>query len=89
MIPDFKGHHFVEDSEPGEPPSTHHCERCGMEAMVRPDGSIFFNLRQISQGRSHSAERFVLTGLQPDPSSSGVVALVREPTSSRNRGEPT
>jgi len=44
MIADFKGHHFVEDSEPGEPPSRHHCEQCGMEAMLRPDGSIFFNV---------------------------------------------
>ena len=42
MIPDFKGHHFVEDWKPNAPPSRHHCEQCGMEAMLRPDGSTLF-----------------------------------------------
>ncbi len=47
MIPDFKGHHFVEDSKPGEPPSTHHCDRCGLKAALRPDGSVFFDTKGI------------------------------------------
>jgi hypothetical protein len=42
MIPDFKGHHFVEDFKPDEPPVEHHCERCGMKAELEPDGSIYF-----------------------------------------------
>jgi hypothetical protein len=42
MISDFKGHHFVEDTNPNEAPSRHHCERCGMKAVLRPDGSIDF-----------------------------------------------
>ena len=42
VIPDFKGHHFVEDTKPNEAPSRHHCERCGMKAVLRPDGSIDF-----------------------------------------------
>jgi hypothetical protein len=46
MIPDFKGHHFVEDSKLGEPPSLHHCERCGLKASMRPDGSIFFDIER-------------------------------------------
>ena len=46
MIPDFKGHHFVEDWKPNEPPSRHHCEQCGMEAMLKPDGSTFFSVGQ-------------------------------------------
>jgi hypothetical protein len=44
MIPDLKGHHFVEDWKPNDPPSRHHCEQCGMEAVLRPDGTIFFNV---------------------------------------------
>jgi hypothetical protein len=44
VIPDFKGHHFVEDSKPGEPPSFHHCERCGMKALLRPNGSAYFDV---------------------------------------------
>ena len=44
MIPDFKGHHFLEDSKPGEPPGLHHCDRCGLKASLRPDGSVFFTL---------------------------------------------
>ena len=43
MIPDFKGHHFVEDTKANEPPSRHHCERCGMKAVLRPDGSTDFD----------------------------------------------
>jgi hypothetical protein len=46
MIPDFKGHHFVEDYEPGEPPSLHHCKRCGLKASLRPDGSVFFDIER-------------------------------------------
>ena len=46
MIPDFKGHHFVEDSKLGEPPSLHHCERCGLKASLRPDGSVFFDIQR-------------------------------------------
>ena len=42
MIPDFKGHHFFEDFKPGEPPSRHHCELCGVKAMLKPDGSVDF-----------------------------------------------
>ena len=44
MIPDFKGHHFLEDTKPGDPPSWHHCERCGMKAVLRPDGSMYFDV---------------------------------------------
>ena len=36
MIADFKGHHFVEDTKTNEAPSRHHCERCGMKAVLRP-----------------------------------------------------
>jgi hypothetical protein len=43
MIRDFKGHHFVEDAKPNEPPSRHHCERCGMKAVLQPDGSTQFD----------------------------------------------
>jgi hypothetical protein len=46
MISDFKGHHFVEDSKPGEPPSLHHCARCGLKASLRPDGSVFFDIQK-------------------------------------------
>jgi hypothetical protein len=42
MIPDFKGHHFVEDSKPEEWPMRHHCERCSMTAELRADGSADF-----------------------------------------------
>jgi hypothetical protein len=45
MILDFKGHHFVEDSKPGEPPSLHHCVRCGLKASMRPDGSVYFDIQ--------------------------------------------
>lgn len=45
MIPDFKGHHFVEDSKIGEPPSVHHCDRCGLKASLRPDGSVYFDIQ--------------------------------------------
>jgi hypothetical protein len=44
MIPDFKGHHFVEDALPHKPASLHHCERCGMKAVTNPDGSIDFHV---------------------------------------------
>jgi hypothetical protein len=43
MIPDFKGHHFVEDAKPNEPPARHHCEKCGMKAVLRPHGSTDFD----------------------------------------------
>src|SRR5258708_672490 len=46
MMRDFKGHHFVEDSKHGEPPSTHHCDRCGLKAALRPDGSVFFDIER-------------------------------------------
>ena len=46
MIPDFKGHHFAEDSMPGEPPGAHHCDRCGLKASLRPDGSVFFDIER-------------------------------------------
>jgi hypothetical protein len=46
MIPDFKSHHFVEDFTPGEPPSLHHCKRCGLKASMRPDGSIHFDIER-------------------------------------------
>jgi hypothetical protein len=42
MIPDFEDHHFVKDAKPNEAPSRHHCERCGMKAVLGPDGSIDF-----------------------------------------------
>jgi hypothetical protein len=47
VIPDFKGHHFVEDSKPGEPPSLHHCDRCRLKASMRPDGSVYFDIERI------------------------------------------
>ena len=43
MIPDFKGHHFVEDLKANQQPSEHHCERCGMKAVLTADGSIKFH----------------------------------------------
>jgi hypothetical protein len=43
MIPDFKSHHFVEDYKPGEPPSAHYCDRCGLKASLMPDGSTVFD----------------------------------------------
>jgi len=46
MIAGFKGHHFVEDSKPGEPPGPHHCDRCGLKASMRPDGSVYFDLER-------------------------------------------
>jgi hypothetical protein len=46
MIPEFKGHHFVEDSKPGEPPSSHHCDRCGLKGSLRPDGSVYFDIER-------------------------------------------
>jgi hypothetical protein len=61
MIPVFKGHHFVEDSKPGEPPGPHHCEQCGMEAMLRPDGSIFFDVGR--RGKFLKADRSPLNAL--------------------------
>jgi hypothetical protein len=43
MIPDFKGHHFVEDSNTeGTPAWRFHCERCGVKATMTPDGSVEF-----------------------------------------------
>jgi hypothetical protein len=42
MIADFKGHHFVEDSKPEEWPMRHHCERCSLNAELKPDGSTDF-----------------------------------------------
>lgn len=42
MIPDFKGHHFVEDSKPGEWPIQHHCEGCSTKAELSADGSVDF-----------------------------------------------
>ena len=42
MIPDFKGHHFVETSKPDEFPIRHHCELCGMKAVLWPGGSAEF-----------------------------------------------
>lgn len=42
VIADFKGHHFVEDWQPNEPPLRHHCERCGIKAVLQPDGSTDF-----------------------------------------------
>ena len=44
MIGKFKGHHFVEDTKRGEPPSRHHCERCRMKAVLKPDGSTEFEV---------------------------------------------
>jgi len=38
MIPDFKGHHFIEDSQLGDGSIRHHCDRCEMEAFSRSDG---------------------------------------------------
>jgi hypothetical protein len=43
MIPDFKGHHFVEDSKLNEFPIRHHCARCEMKAVSKPDGSTDFD----------------------------------------------
>jgi hypothetical protein len=42
MIAEFKGHHFVEDSKPEEWPMRHHCERCSLNAELKPDGSADF-----------------------------------------------
>jgi len=47
MIQDFKGHHFVEDTKPGEPPGLHHCDR-GLKAWLRPDGSVFFDIERTT-----------------------------------------
>jgi hypothetical protein len=44
-MPDFKGHHFTEDSRHSEPPGPHHCDRCGLKASLRPDGSVFFDIQ--------------------------------------------
>jgi hypothetical protein len=44
MIPDFKGHHFAEDTKPGEPSGLHHCDRCGLKASLRPDGSVLCDI---------------------------------------------
>jgi hypothetical protein len=62
VIPDFKGHHFVEDSKPGEPPSWHHCERCGMKALLRPNGSTYFDIDGTVRGlaRSYSRHRILV-----------------------------
>jgi hypothetical protein len=46
MIPDFKGHHFMEDAKKGEAPGPHHCDRCGLKASSRPDGSVFFDIQR-------------------------------------------
>ena len=65
MIPDFKGHHFVEEFKPGEPPSWHHCERCGVKAMLRPDGSTFFSVGQ--RGIFHKPEDRIPLNALPVP----------------------
>ena len=44
MIPDFKGHHFLEEFKPDQPPAGHYCERCGMKAALTPDGSAYFEV---------------------------------------------
>ena len=46
MIPDFKGHHFLEEYKPNQPPSGHYCDRCGLKASLRPDGSIYFDVQR-------------------------------------------
>ena len=46
MLRDFKGHHFVEDSKPGEPSSGHHRDRYGLKASLRPDGSVLFDIQR-------------------------------------------
>jgi len=56
MISDFKGHYFVEDTKPNEPPSWHHCTRCGIKAELRPDGSIDFLNGSAIVGISGSVE---------------------------------
>jgi hypothetical protein len=54
MIPDFKGHHFVEDSKPGEFPLLHHCDRCGLKAVLTSDGSAEFHDGTVSSVRLSS-----------------------------------
>ena len=39
MIPDFKGHHFVEITRQ---PEHYRCERCGMVAEMQSDRSVHF-----------------------------------------------
>jgi hypothetical protein len=56
MIPDFKGHYFVEDKKPNEPPSRHHSVKCGIKAELRPDGSIDFLNGNAIVGISGSVE---------------------------------
>jgi hypothetical protein len=46
VIPDFKGHHFVEDSKASEWPIQHHCEGCSMKAELSADGSVDFRDRR-------------------------------------------
>lgn len=46
LIKDFKGHHFVEDSKPGEPPGAHHFVRRGLQASLRADGSEYFDVER-------------------------------------------
>ena len=48
MIPDFKGHHFVEDFNYTGQPSRYHCERCGMNGIVRTDGSLDFEVSRTT-----------------------------------------
>jgi hypothetical protein len=60
------GHHFVEDWKPNEPPSRHHCDHCGMEAMLKPDGSTFFSVGQ--RGVFHKASDRIPLNSLPVPS---------------------
>jgi uncharacterized radical SAM superfamily Fe-S cluster-containing enzyme len=49
MIPDFKGHRFVEDFNYDGQPAWYHCERCGMNVMVRTDGAMDFHVSRIKR----------------------------------------
>src|SRR5580704_6570492 len=93
MIPDFKGHQFVEDFTPGEPPSLHHCGRCGLKASLRPDGSIYFDIQRIGVFlRTSNSMRFNTSRIppckdwsvvRPRPASSALTATPLDPASSR------
>jgi hypothetical protein len=66
MIPDFKGHHFLEEFKPDQPPAGHYCERCGMKAALTPDGSAYFEVdrRRIFH---KPGDRIPLTALPVPP----------------------
>jgi hypothetical protein len=65
MISDFKGHYFVEDTNPDEQPSRQHCVKCGIKAELRPDGSIDFLNGKAVVGISGTVELDTLLEAPP------------------------